>query len=60
LEQNLFRLASLNQESAQRALKLATVVYPGLMFLAVAAGVGYFVISIYSGYLKMLTGLADS
>jgi len=58
LEQNLLHLAALNQEEAQRALKLVTVVYPGAMFLAVAVGVGYFVISIYGGYLKMLTDLA--
>jgi general secretion pathway protein F/type IV pilus assembly protein PilC len=59
LEQNLLRLSAQNQEQAQRALSLATIVYPGLMFLAVAAGVGYFVITIYGGYLKMLTGLAE-
>ncbi|MEO6002461.1 MAG: type II secretion system F family protein [Opitutus sp.] len=58
LEQNLLRLAAVSQDEAQRALKLATVVYPGVVFLTVAVGVGYFVISIYSGYLKMLTGLA--
>ncbi len=59
LEQNLLRLAAQNQEQAQRALTLATMVYPGLMFLVVAAGVAYFVISIYGGYLKMLTDLAS-
>ena len=58
LEINLQRLAADTDAQAQRALTLATVVYPGLMFLAVAVGVGYFVISIYSGYLKMLTQLA--
>jgi type II secretory pathway component PulF len=59
LEQNLLRLSTQKHEQAQRALSLATVVYPGLMFLCVAAGVGYFVISIYGGYLKMLTGIAE-
>jgi general secretion pathway protein F/type IV pilus assembly protein PilC len=59
LDQNLLRLASVHQESAQRALSLATVVYPGLMLVGVAGGVAYFVISIYGGYLKMLTGLMD-
>ena len=60
LETNLQRLAQQNHEQAQRALTLATVVYPGVMFVAVAIGVGYFVISIYGGYLKMLTNLAGS
>jgi general secretion pathway protein F/type IV pilus assembly protein PilC len=59
LEQNLLRLSHQYQEQAQRSLTLATIVYPGLMFVAVAAGVGYFVITIYGGYLKMLTGLAE-
>ncbi|HTO02345.1 MAG TPA: type II secretion system F family protein [Opitutus sp.] len=58
LDQNLQRLSALNQEQAQRALSLAAMVYPGLMFIAVAAGVAYFVISVYGGYLKMLTEMA--
>lgn len=59
LESNLLRLAEQNQEKAQRALSLASVVYPGLALVCVAVGVAYFVISVYGGYLKMLTGLAD-
>ena len=59
LDQNLQRLSALNQEQAQRALSLATMVYPGLMFIAVAAGVAYFVISVYGGYLKMLTEMME-
>jgi general secretion pathway protein F/type IV pilus assembly protein PilC len=59
LEQNLLRLSTQYQEQAQRSLTVATIVYPGLMFVAVAAGVGYFVITIYGGYFKMLTSLAD-
>jgi type II secretory pathway component PulF len=58
LDVNLLILAAQKQDAANRALSLATVVYPMLMFLAVAAAVGYFVISIYAGYLKMLSGLA--
>lgn len=60
LEQNLSRLSEQNQEQAQRALTLATIVYPGLMLVAVAAGVGYAVITIYGGYLEMLTRLAEA
>lgn len=58
LEQNLFQLASLNQEQADHHLKLATLVYPGLLFLFVAGMVAYLVISFYSGYFKMLGDLA--
>jgi type II secretory pathway component PulF len=59
LDQTLLRLSVQNQERAQQALSLATIVYPGLMLACVAAGVGYFVISVYGGYLKMLTGMLD-
>jgi general secretion pathway protein F/type IV pilus assembly protein PilC len=59
LESNLFRLAATHQQDAQRALKLATIVYPGILFVCVAIGVAYFVISIYGGYLKMLTDVAQ-
>jgi len=58
LEANLLRLAAQNQDAANRALAIATLIYPSLMFLVVAAGVVYFVISIYSGYLKMLGKLS--
>ena len=59
LDQNLLRLSTQQHEQAQRALSLATVVYPGVMFLGVAAGVGYFVVTLYGGYLKMLTGMME-
>jgi general secretion pathway protein F/type IV pilus assembly protein PilC len=60
LEQNLFRLATQFEQQSARALSLATKIYPAALFLVVAAGVAYFVISIYAGYLKMLTDLAKS
>ena len=60
LEQNLFRLAAQFEQQSARALSLATKVYPAALFLVVAAGVAYFVISMYAGYLKMLTDLAKS
>jgi type II secretory pathway component PulF len=59
LETILGRLATLNQEAANRALARATFIYPALISLVVAAGVVYFVFSFYSGYLKMITGLAQ-
>jgi general secretion pathway protein F/type IV pilus assembly protein PilC len=58
LDTNLLRLAAQKQDAANRALALATVIYPVLMFLVIAAMVAYFVITIYGGYLKMLGGLA--
>lgn len=58
LEKNLLRISALDQEQALRSLKLATIVFPGILFLIVAGGVAYFVITIYGGYLKMLSDLA--
>jgi type II secretory pathway component PulF len=58
LDVNLLRIAAQKQDAANRALALATVIYPLFMFLVIAAMVAYFVISIYGGYLKMLGGLA--
>jgi type II secretory pathway component PulF len=59
LEGNLLKLATQYQEAANRALGVATVIYPMLMFLIVAAGIAYFVISIYAGYLNALGKLAE-
>ena len=59
LEANLLKLATQYQESANRALGVATVIYPMLMFLIVAAGIAFFVISIYAGYLKALGKMAE-
>ena len=59
LEANLFRLASNYQDSANRALGVATVIYPMFMFLIVAGGIAYFVISIYAGYLNALVKMTE-
>jgi len=59
LEANLLRLGANYQDTANRALGLATVIYPTFMFLIVAVGVAYFVISIYAGYLKALGKLTE-
>ncbi len=59
LDANLFRLTAQYQDVASRALTVATFLYPTLMFLMVAAGVGYFVIRLYAGYLNMITKMAS-
>jgi general secretion pathway protein F/type IV pilus assembly protein PilC len=59
LDANLLQIAAHHQDAANRALTVATVVYPLIMFLLVAATVAYLVISIYAGYLKMLGKLAE-
>jgi general secretion pathway protein F/type IV pilus assembly protein PilC len=58
LEANLHRLTAQHQDAANRALTIVTLLYPSLMFLAVAGMVVYYVITIYAGYLKMLSDLA--
>jgi general secretion pathway protein F/type IV pilus assembly protein PilC len=59
LDANLLRLAAHHQDAANRALGVATVAYPLLMFLVVAGTVVYFVVSFYAGYLEMLGKLAE-
>jgi type II secretory pathway component PulF len=59
LDANLLRLAAQNQDAANRSLSLATLIYPGILFILVAIGVAYFVISIYAGYLEMLGKIAE-
>lgn len=54
LEANLQRLAAQYQESANRSLTLATLIYPSLLFLIVAGAVAYHAVKLYSGYLNML------
>jgi general secretion pathway protein F/type IV pilus assembly protein PilC len=58
LEQNLFRLAELNQERANTSLKVVSLLYPGLALVGVIILVGYNLISFYSGYLNMLGDLS--
>lgn len=58
LEQNLLRLAGQNQERANTSLKLASLLYPALLFIAVVVVIGWHVVSFYSGYLKMITDLS--
>jgi general secretion pathway protein F/type IV pilus assembly protein PilC len=59
LDENLHRLAVQYQEQANRALGLATLFYPGLVFLAVAGAIVFQVVSFYAGYLRMLGRLGE-
>lgn len=58
LEQNLFRLAELNQERANASLKVVSLLYPGLALVGAIILVGYNLITFYSGYLNMLGDLS--
>jgi general secretion pathway protein F/type IV pilus assembly protein PilC len=58
LEQNLLMLAAHHQERADRALKLASLVYPGLLLGLTLAFVAYHVIRFYAGYFRMIESLA--
>jgi type II secretory pathway component PulF len=59
LDQNLLHLAELHFERAQKQLKLAAALYPGLLFFAVAGLVLYIVVSSYAGYLKSITDMLN-
>jgi type II secretory pathway component PulF len=58
LEQNLLRLAALNQERANHALKVASLLYPSLLLVATVVFIGYQVVTFYAGYFKMIESLA--
>ena len=57
LEPNLLRLATLQQDAANRALTQATLIYPTLLFFGVAGMVIYQVTKFYGAYLKMIQGM---
>lgn len=61
LEASLFALASDHQARANQRLAVASMLYPGLLFAAVALMVAWFVISFYAGYIgnlnKMMEGM---
>ncbi len=58
LEGNLIRLASQIQETANRSLKVATILYPAILFAVIAAGVVATIFRVFAGYLDMLSKLA--
>jgi general secretion pathway protein F/type IV pilus assembly protein PilC len=61
LDKNLIHLSEVHQDRARQKLTFAAVLYPGMLFFAVAALVLYIVISAYGGYIgninKMLEGM---
>lgn len=57
LEASLLALAADHQERANGRLAAATVLYPGLLFAAVAAMIGYMVIGFVLKYVNTLNGL---
>lgn len=59
LEKNLLHLAALHQEKARHHLTLASIVYPGLLFLGVAGLVLSIIVSFYSDYLHDILKMID-
>ncbi len=59
LENSLLALAADHQEIANRRLIAASMLYPGLLFAAVALMVAYFVISFYAGYIDQINHMLD-
>ncbi len=59
LEKNLLHLAELHQAKAHNRLTFAAMLYPGLLFFAVAGMVLYIVVSFYAGYLGNITKMID-
>jgi type II secretory pathway component PulF len=58
LDENLLRLSAQYQEQASQSLRLATFVYPSVVFLVVAIAMVYQAVRFYAGYLKMIENLA--
>jgi len=59
LEASLLSLAADHQERADGRLAAATMLYPGILFAAVAAMIGYIVIGFVLKYVNTLNGLMD-
>jgi type II secretory pathway component PulF len=59
LENSLLALAADHQETANRRLTAASMLYPGLLFAAVALMVAWFVISFYAGYIGQVNHMLD-
>jgi type II secretory pathway component PulF len=59
LESAMLALAADHQAEAERGLARASLLYPGLLFAAVIAMVGYTVISFALRYAKMITDMTD-
>ena len=59
LEAVLLRLAADHQERANGRLAAASILYPGLLFAAVAAMIGYIVIGFVLKYVSTINGLMN-
>lgn len=59
LDQALIRMSESYQDTANRYLTFTTLLYPSLVFLFVAGMVVYGVLTMYAGYLRMLTKMAE-
>ncbi len=59
LDRTLLRLAEVHQERADNLLKVASLLYPSLLFMAVAVMVGFIVVSFYAGYIGGMLKLID-
>lgn len=59
LDQSLFKVSEVFQTKANRALTLASMVYPSLCFLLVAGMIAYMVMNLYGGYLEMIYEMID-
>ncbi|WP_158277487.1 type II secretion system F family protein [Opitutus sp. ER46] len=59
LDVALLKVSEQQQQRAEHGLTLVMILYPALVFLAVACLVGSQVLSVYGGYLRMLTKMAE-
>lgn len=59
LEHALLGLAADHQDTANRRLVAASMLYPGLLFAAVALMIAWFVISFYMGYIGQINHMLD-
>ena len=59
LETTLLALAAHHQETANQRLAAATMIYPGLLFAAVAGLIGWFVISFFMQYYATINSLLE-
>ncbi len=59
LDTTLLALAAEHQASANQRLAAAAMIYPGLLFAAVAGMIGWFVISFFRQYYGMINSMLD-
>jgi type II secretory pathway component PulF len=59
LDQNLLTAGQRFQAQANQAMTLAAIVYPTLLFAAVAGFIIYSIFQVYGGYIDMLSGMVE-